>query len=85
MVGVPETTPFAAVNDNPGGNAPEDMVQVREPDPPVAAKACEYADPVRPSGKDSVVMERLPATVMEKLRVALADGVAESVTRKTKL
>ena len=85
MVGVPETTPLVAVSDKPGSNEPEDTVHVREPVPPVADNVCEYAAPVRASGKELVVISRLPATATEKLRVALAEGVAESDTRKTKL
>ena len=40
MFGVPEMMPFSESSDRPLGSAPEQMMYVYEPDPPLAVTDC---------------------------------------------
>jgi predicted RecA/RadA family phage recombinase len=53
-VGVPLIAPLAA-SDKPAGSDPTVVDHVFPPDPPLAARVCEYAAPTVPLGSDEVV------------------------------
>ena len=81
--GVPAMTPAPVIGFSPAGSAPADNDHVKGAVPPVAAMVWEYATPTVQSGKEVVVMERAPATAIEKALVVVAPTL--SVTRMLKL
>ena len=77
-VGVPEILPVAVAMDNPAGKPVAD--QLYAPVPPVAATVAVYAAPCVPLASVLVLITNGGAMVNEIVLVAVAIGVAESVT-----
>lgn len=81
-VGVPERTP-AELSESPVGNEPDATTHEYVPTPPAAARVCENAVPLMPSGSDAVVTDNaVPATAIDNDRVAERPPPSVTFTEK---
>ena len=86
VVGIPLIAPVLAFRASPAGNAPEVMLQVTAPVPPVEASAPLYALFTKPLGKVVVLIASVVgATTIVSSFVDDCAGFPESVTLRVKL
>jgi len=81
-VGVPLITP-PELSASPAGSEPTVTDQVKPPDPPDAARFCEYVAPISPCGSVAPVVMLGPGVTVSVRGAVLAVALAESVTWKT--